>query len=215
MENIEISQKYLLLILNDKGRVAPIGSMRIRAFMVASGILELVLDDIVSLSDNQVTIKQELPSDKGYLRSIYNKIATEKSIHLKKLGRELISKRELFKELFNSVGDSLVELDIVTKTNGGILGQSNHYIGSEDSKKQIVEQIRAELLEEGPVTTDTVVLSSLLIGSRILKNYFSKFEDKDLNDKLTMLRKDTKNKEIFAMIDSISHTITTIIASVG
>ncbi|ADE72421.1 MULTISPECIES: GOLPH3/VPS74 family protein [Priestia] len=215
MKNIEVSQKYLLLVLNDKGGVAPIGSLRIRAFMVASGILELVLDDIVSLSDNQVTVKQELPSDKEYLRSIYNKISTEKSIHLKKLGRELISKRELFKELFNSVGDSLVELDVVTKTNGGILGQSSHYIGSENSKKQIVEQMRAELLEEGPVTTDTVVLSSLLIGSRTLKNYFSKFEDKDLNDKLTMLRKDTRNKEIFALIDSISHTITTIIASVG
>ena len=215
MSNMEISQKYLLLVLNDRGGVAPIGSLRIRAFMVASGILELVLDNIVSLSDNQVTVKQELPSDKEYLRSIYNKISTEKSIHLKKLGRELVSKRELFKELFNSVGDSLVELDVVTKTNGGLLGQSSHYIGGENSKKQVVEQIRAELLEEGPVTTDTVVLSSLLIGSRVLKNYFSKFEDKDLNDKLTMLRKDTKNKEIFAMIDSISHTITTIIASVG
>ncbi|MED3855568.1 GPP34 family phosphoprotein [Priestia megaterium] len=215
MSNMEISQKYLLLVLNDKGGVAPIGSLRIRAFMVASGILELVLDNIVSLSDNQVTVKQELPSDKEYLRSIYNKISEGKSIHLKKLGRELISKRELFKELFNSVGDSLVELDVVTKTNGGLLGQSSHYIGGENSKKQVVEQIRAELLEEGPVTTDTVVLSSLLIGSRVLKNYFSKFEDKDLNDKLTMLRKDTKNKEIFAMIDSISHTITTIIASVG
>lgn len=214
MKNIEISQKYLLLVLNDKGRVAPIGSIRIRAFMVASGILELVLDDIVSLSDNQVTVKQELPSDKEYLRPIYNRISRE-TLPLKKLGRELISKRELFKELFNLVGDSLVELDVVTKTNGGILGKSSHYIGSEDSKKQIVEQIRAELLEEGPVTTDTVVLTSLLIGSRILKNYFSKFEDKDLNDKLTMLRKDTTNKEIFAMIDSISHTITTIIASVG
>ncbi|MGQ9008802.1 GPP34 family phosphoprotein [Bacillus stercoris] len=214
MKNIEISQKYLLLVLNDKGRVAPIGSIRIRAFMVASGILELVLDDIVSLSDNQVTVKQELPSDKEYLRPIYNRISRE-TLLLKKLGRELISKRELFKELFNLVGDSLVELDVVTKTNGGILGKSSHYIGSEDSKKQIVEQIRAELLEEGPVTTDTVVLTSLLIGSRILKNYFSKFEDKDLNDKLTMLRKDTRNKEIFAMIDSISHTITTIIASVG
>ncbi|MGA4921045.1 GOLPH3/VPS74 family protein [Bacillus subtilis] len=214
MKNMEISQRYLLLVLNDKGRVAPIGSIRIRAFMVASGILELVLDDIVSLSDNQVTVKQELPIDKEYLRPIYNKISTE-TLPLKKLGRELISKRELFKELFNSVGDSLVELDAVTKTNGGILGKSSHYIGSEDSKKQIVEQIRAELLEEGPVTTDTVVLTSLLIGSRILKNYFSKFEDKDLNDKLTMLREDTTNKEIFAMIDSISHTITTIIASVG
>ncbi|MET3320502.1 UNVERIFIED_ORG: hypothetical protein ABIC97_003602 [Peribacillus simplex] len=46
-----------------------------------------------------------------------------------------------------------------------------------------------------------------------MKNYFSKFEEKDLNDKLSMLRNDTANKEIFAMIDALSHTITTIIAS--
>ncbi|MGE7186503.1 GPP34 family phosphoprotein [Peribacillus sp. NPDC006672] len=213
MKDMEISQKYLLLALNDKGSVAAIGSMRIRAFMVASGILELAAEDIVSLSENQVTVKQDLPSNKGYLGSIYNMISEDNSIPLKKLARGIVTKRNLFKELFNAVGDSLVELDLVSKTNTGLLGHSNHFIPSEGAKKLIVEQIRAELLEEGPVSTDTVVLSSLLIGSRILKNYFSKFEEKDLNDKLSMLRNDTANKEIFAMIDAISHTITTIIAS--
>jgi len=34
MKNIEISQKYLLLVLNDRGGVAPIGSLRIRAFII-------------------------------------------------------------------------------------------------------------------------------------------------------------------------------------
>ncbi|MFE3974424.1 MULTISPECIES: GPP34 family phosphoprotein [unclassified Peribacillus] len=213
MKDMEISQKYLLLALNDKGSVAAIGSMRVRAFMVASGILELTAEDIVSFSENQVTLKQDLPSNKGYLGSIYNMISEDNSISLKKLARGIVTKRNLFKELFNAVGDSLVELDLVSKTNAGLLGRSNHFIPSEGAKKLIVEQIRAELLEEGPVSTDTVVLSSLLIGSRMLKNYFSKFEEEDLNDKLSMLRNDTANKEIFAMIDALSHTINTIIAS--
>jgi hypothetical protein len=213
MKDMEISQKYLLLALNDKGSVATIGSMRVRAFMVASGILELTAEDIVSFSENQVMVKQDLPSNKEYLGSIYNMISEDNPISLKKLARGMVTKRNVFKELFNAVGDSLVELDLVSKTNAGLLGRSNHFIPSEGAKKLIVEQIRAELLEEGPVSTDTVVLSSLLIGSRMLKNYFSKFEEEDLNDKLSMLRNDTANKEIFAMIDAISHTITTIIAS--
>ncbi|MBO0962126.1 GPP34 family phosphoprotein [Neobacillus sp. MM2021_6] len=215
MENLSISQRYLLLSLNEKGGIAPIGSMRIRSYLIASGILELILEDVILLTDNQVTIKQELPSDKEYLRLVYHKIFDEKSNHLKKLSRDLVTNRKLFKELFHSIGDTLVELNIVTKTSGGIVGQATQFVGGEKSKKQIVEQIRAELLEEGPVSTDTIVLSGLLIGNHTINHYFSEFEEKELKDKISELRKDPANKEIFAMIDGISHTITTIIASVG
>ncbi|WHY74746.1 GPP34 family phosphoprotein [Fictibacillus enclensis] len=215
MENMGISQRYLLLSLNDKGGVAPVGSLRIRSFLIASGILELIMEDVILLLDNQVTVNQELPKDKEYLRIVYNRISQEKSVHLKKLARELATNRKLFKELFNSIGDTLVDLNVVTKTNGGILGHSTQLVGGEEDKKNMVEQLRAELLEEGPVTTDTVVLSSLLIGNHTLKHYFSEFEEQELKDKISSLRKDTTNKEIFAMVDGISRTITTIIASVG
>ena len=215
MENIGISQMYLLLSVNDKGGVAPIGSMRIRSYMIASGILELILEDVISLSDDEVAVKRELPSDKEYLRLVYNKISEEKSIHLKKLARALVTNRKLFKELFNSIGDTLVDLNIVTKTSGGVLGNISQFVGGEESKKRIVEQMRAELLEEGPVSKDTVVLSSLLIGNHTLKQYFSEFEEGELKAKISELREDPENKEIFAMIDRISKTITTIIASVG
>lgn len=215
MKDIQISQGFLLLTLNDKGGVATIGSMRTRAFLIASGILELALANVVFISDDKVTVKQKLPSEKSYLSSIYNEILSESSIDFKKLARKLVTDRTLFKELFHSIGDSLVDLDVVTKTSGGILSHSNHFVGGEASKKQIVEQIRAELLEKGAVTKDSIILTSLLIGSHTLKNYFSKFEKADLDHKLSELRDDELNKEVFAMVDSISHTITTIIASVG
>ena len=99
MENIGISQMYLLLSVNDKGGVAPIGSMRIRSYMIASGILELILEDVISLSDDEVAVKRELPSDKEYLRLVYNKISEEKSIHLKKLARALVYEPEAFQRI--------------------------------------------------------------------------------------------------------------------
>ena len=215
MDNIGISQRYLLLSVNDKGGIAPIGSLRIRSFLIASGLLELILDDIILLSDDQVIVKQELPNDKEYLRFVYNEISADQPIHLKKLSRALVTNRKLFKELFNSIGDTLVNLNIVTKTHGGVLSHSNQFVGGEESKKNIVEQIRAELLEAGPVSKEIVILSSLLIGNHTLKRYFSAFEENELKEKISELRKDPANKEMFAMIDGISKTITTIIASVG
>lgn len=215
MRDIQISESFLLLSLNEKGGVAPIGSMRIRAYLIASGILELALEDIILISDDQVTTKIELPADKQFLRPIYNEILTEGPLDFKKLARKLVTDRSLFNDLFDSIGDSLVDLNVVTKKSGGIFSHSNFFVGGETSKQQIVEQIRAELLEEGPVTKDTIVMASLLMGSHTLKNYFSKFEEVDLNDKLSELRNEKSNEDIFAMVDRISHTITTIIASVG
>ena len=120
---------YLLLSVNDKGGIAPIGSMRIRSYMIASGILELILEDVISLSEDEVAVKRELPSDKEYLRLVYNKISEENSIPLKKLARALVTNRKLFKELFNSIGDTLVDLNIVTKTSGGVLGNIQSICG--------------------------------------------------------------------------------------
>ncbi|SFC52912.1 Golgi phosphoprotein 3 (GPP34) [Bacillus sp. OV322] len=215
MKDIQISQSFLLLSLNDKGGVSPLGSLRIRAFLIASGILELALEEVILIEDDQVMVKQELPSNKKFLSPIYNEVLAERSLNFKKLARKLVTNRSLFKDMFNSIGDYLVDMDIVTKNSGGILGHSNRYAGGEETKKQIVEQIRAELLEVGTVTKDTIALASLLLGSHILKYYFSEFEEKDLNEKLSELHDEKLNKEIFALVDRISHTITTIIASVG
>ena len=215
MMDLKISQAFMLLALNDKGGVASVGSMRIRAYVIASAVLELALDNVISISDEQVTVNQALPAKQASLRAVYEAVKAADSLNFKQLAKKLVTDRGLFKETFEAVGDTLVDLNVVTKDNGGVLGNAVRFVGGDQAKQQIVEQIRAELLEEGTVTAETIAMTSLLAGSRTLKNYFSKFEENDLNTKLEEIRQDDANKDIFALVDRISRTITTIIASVG
>lgn len=82
----------------------------------------------------------------------------------------------------------------------------------------VIEKIRAELLEDGDVSEDVIALTVLLDKSGQLKEYFSKYEQKELKEKLEVIRKSeagTTVKELLWYIDSLdaSIMISTMISS--
>ena len=82
----------------------------------------------------------------------------------------------------------------------------------------VIEKIRAELLEDGDVSEDVIALTVLLDKSGQLKEYFSKYEQKELKEKLEVIRKSkagTTAKELLWYIDSLdaSIMISTMISS--
>ncbi|MPQ33927.1 hypothetical protein E4V42_21235 [Clostridium estertheticum] len=70
--------------------------------------------------------------------------------------------------------------------------------------ENIVQKIRAELLEDGNIYEGTVFLSFLLKKVNLLKKYFSKYESEDLNKTINRL----KNEECYKVYSIISKSIT-------
>ena len=85
------------------------------------------------------------------------------------------------RELFSSVGESLVQTGCAQR-EAGLFGGCR-YIPSREAVERVVEKLRAELLEDGPITEEAALLAVLLDKGHLLKIYFSKYEQAQIEQK--------------------------------
>ena len=107
---------------------------------------------------------------------------------------------------------------MVEPVKAGLFGNKEGYAPKKEVITGIIEKIRAELLEDGELSEDILALTILLDKSGQLKEYFSKFEQKELKGKLNAIRKSktgTTVKDLLWYIDSLdaSIMISTMISS--
>ena len=112
------------------------------------------------------------------------------------------------KGFMGAVGDSLADIGFVsiTETNG-IIGKKKSYIPSREAVHYVIDMIRAELLEDGEITEDIACLVVLLERSRIIKTYFSAFEQKEIRQKLKEIMNSEAGQLVKYMIDYLDNTI--------
>ena len=77
----------------------------------------------------------------------------------------------------------------------------------------MVEELRAELLEEGPVTEDAAALAVLLDKGKSLKPYFSQFEQKEMRQKLKSLVDSPEGRLVKAMVEHVETLMAALAAS--
>ena len=101
----------------------------------------------------------------------------------------------------------------------GLFGNKEGYAPKKEVITGIIEKIRAETRDlVGELSEDILALTILLDKSGQLKEYFSKFEQKELKGKLNAIRKSktgTTVKDLLWYIDSLdaSIMISTMISS--
>lgn len=106
--------------------------------------------------------------------------------------------------------DQLKSADAVEPVKTGLLGNKEAFAPKKEAVTGVIEKIRAELLEDGDVSEDVIALTVLLDKSGQLKEYFSKYEQKELKEKLEVIRKSeagTTVKELLWYIDSLDASI--------
>ena len=75
-------------------------------------------------------------------------------------------------------------MGLVSITESGINSKRKNYIPTKQAVHYVVDLIRSELLEDGEITEDIACLVALLERSKIMKEYFSSFEQKEIMKKL-------------------------------
>ena len=73
--------------------------------------------------------------------------------------------------------------------------------------QQLMDLVRAELLEEGEVTEDVAALVILLEQGKCLKPYFSAFEQKEMRDKLQAISQTPAGKAVRDMVEYVENLI--------
>lgn len=186
MKDLSIVQKYMVCTVNEKGGF-PFASVEERTLgLVAAGLLELEMEGSISIDGRKVSVSGRLPEHRPYLEPLYAFIQEKQKVKIDVVvdayNFSWTDKR--LKALWNAVGSSLVKLEAATPCKAGLLGKQTGYLPAPEEVRSVVEQMRAELLEDGPVCDDTAALVVLLEQVKCLKVYFSDFEQKAIREKI-------------------------------
>lgn len=214
MNELSLTQKYLLCVLNGKGRIPTFGIEK-NMCIAASSVVELLMDGIVELEDNKLTVKRNLPDEKRYLRSVFDFIEKRQPVKFERVVEDysITFTDKNSNELIGDVGESLVEAGYAQKDKGGLFGRKDLYVPDERAVDRVIQNIRAEILEEGEISEDIVALSVLLQKSGDLSKYFSAYEKKSLKKRLKEIKEHPVNKEVARVIDYVDTMLMMVIVA--
>ena len=208
MKDLSITQEYLICAVNSKGKISGFGSEKLIC-LIASGLLELQLEGCIKIDKKKVTVTNNLPEERLYLKPLYDFVNQQKPVKLEKvLEAYNYSFKDRGYELVNSIGASLKDLDLVEVTCAGIFGNKNACIPNSNAVHYVVDMIRAEFLEDVEVTEDIASLIILLDKSKLLKIYFSEYEQKEIKKKLKEITNSDTGKSIKDIVNTVEYMIT-------
>ena len=96
---------------------------------------------------------------------------------------------------------------------GGLLGGKTVYVPEPAALDAAVQEIRAELLEDGAPTEDIAALTLLLDRSGDLAKFFSAYEKKDLKKRLKALENDPQYALIKRVADYVEALLVMIVVA--
>ena len=217
MKDLTITQEYMICALNEKGKMSEMLGVEKIVCFVASGLLEMKLEGCIAMEKKKVCVISDLPEKLAHLKPLYDYINRYESVKIEKIIEEytytFTDKR--FYELVDSVGKSLAEINMAEEIEKGILGKRKYYIPTKDAVHYVIDMIRSELLEEGEITEDIVLLTILLAKGIIIKKYFSEYEQKEMKLRLKEILNSADGHMVQEMIDHIENMIYTMTVLMG
>ena len=213
MGTLSFTQEFFACAVNEKGKAPFAKQTEVVVGLVMGGILELTSGGYVQADEKEkYSPIKPLDSERTYLQPLYDVIAT-KPMKATKIAEKYMVSNKLFTQFFNAVGESLANAACAEKTvNQSILGQKIVFIPKSDCTDAIIEKIRAELLESGTVSDDTIILCALLDKSGLIKDYFSKVESDKLKIRLKEIRSSDAHNAICKVLDDFEALYTEMIA---
>lgn len=210
MKDLSITQEYLICALNEKG-VLPSSNQKAAACLIVSGILDMQFHKCVSLEDKKLSVCAELPENLAYLKPLYDVINQGKPVKIEKVVEAFTvtftDKKKI--EFIDALMRGLKEADVVEPAKAGLFKNKDAFVPKKEVVTGIIEKIRAELLEDGEISKEAAALTALMDTSGYLNEYFSKFERKELKEKL----KEIKNSEAGTLAKEMVQYIDKLMAS--
>ncbi|SFJ59360.1 GOLPH3/VPS74 family protein [Thermoflavimicrobium dichotomicum] len=189
-------------------------------YSVGAVFIELLLREVINIGqDGKVHLVQADPTGISYLDQVIEVLSdSSKDRSLKKwILSFYYSKRNVRKKVHQSILESLCEQDVVTQEKDTFLFiiPKHKYVAAKQEQDRIIQRIRAELLEEGPVDEQTVALSFLLKETKMLKEYFSNYEHEQLIKRLEELKVKHESLQWVKWIEKAIDEINLAIAAAG
>lgn len=208
---LRVTEELMVFILNKREKPLKGSSDYTQTVSVISAIIyELLHDEYVIMDEKQkisINHEKEKPTI-NYCSEVYNYILNDnKERKIDNLISKLIDKTEIYKMIQNN----LLAMGCITETEEKILLFTQARITvNEAVLDNLVQKIRTEFLDEGELSDDIVFLTFILNQNNILKNFFSKYENTQLKNRLKEIKNEPIGKIAKNMIDSMTTMIIVI-----
>lgn len=208
MDRRTITQEYLILATNEKGRMSLINGTEAKAGIAAAGVMDLILASVIKIENKRVEVVGDLPEELAFLHSLYG--------YLQEKGRSVTKVIEDFsmsltdarlKPLIADIEKSLIETGAVREEKGGLLGNKNIFIPSEEWKETLIGSLKSEVMQKETFSLHDIVLVSLLWETKNLKQYFSKHETGIIKEKLKATRENPDSRIVKEMIGYVGEVM--------
>ena len=214
MNDLSLAQQYLLCVLKKNGKFPGIGIEKPLCF-TASCVLELLMGDVLAFDGKKLRVQAPLPEEKAYLRPVYDMVHRKQPVKFETVVEafSVTFTGKAINALIESVGESLFAAGCVQKETGGLFGGKKRYLPSASMVDAIVQNIRAEILEDGALSEDIVALAALLHKSGELKKYFSAYEKKALKARLKEIKENPQVKAFQKVLEDIDNLFVLLIVA--
>ncbi len=210
MHDLTISQGYLLCSLGDKGTISSLRA-EVQVGLVASGVMDLLLEGCGTLQQKKFDVAGPLPGRLEPLSSLYE-FLQEKPRILEDIASEYnfsFTDRR-YNQLLQDLGRSLVTMGLAEERQGGLWGNKTCYLPDPQGRDQVIQSLRAELLEAGELSDEAAALAVLLAKTGQLGQYFSKYERGAIKARIKELKHTSNNKIVQEMVDYITALVVVI-----
>ena len=216
MDDLTITESYMLLVLNKKGRFSMF-KIEENICLFISGILELLLRNYIIIKDDHIILKKELTEQYEYLEPLVRIIKNSKDeMTIKKLSQNYMAslKKKKLTEYFDAVGSSLIKKDYAKKIRtSSVFGAKIGYLPYEKPIKELTAKITKEVLIKDKLDNDYAIILGLINACDHLYDHFSKIETDKLSILFKEVEKNAKYIRFKELLDYIDDTIDSIISS--
>lgn len=201
MNRKSITQEYFILAVNEKGYMPGMRTDESNAGLVAAGVMDFLLNEVITMEKRKITVVKELPEELGHLTSLYIYLTEKQRTIDKMMDDYMFSTGKRIKQLTDEIGESLVQDHAAVKEAGGLFGNKMIYIPEKNVKDRLIETIRSAVTREGEITPHDMALLCILKESKNLNQYFLGQERDDLKAKLKEIKENPQNKQLADMVN--------------
>lgn len=214
MDRMAITQEYLMLASNEKGKMSLMNGTEAKAGIVVAGMMDLVLDKAIKIEQKKAEVTGELPEELFFLSSLYGYLQEKKRSVTKVVEDYCLSMTDSrLNQLIADTGESLVKSGAATEEKGGLLGNKSLFIPSEVCKEELIDSLKTEVMQKDTLTLHDTVLVTLLQETKCLKQYFSKHETGVLKERLKAMKDDPDSKAVKEMTGYMDEVMAAMIAA--
>ncbi len=208
MDRISLIQEYYLLAVDERGNLPPLRRNESNAGLMAAGVMDLLLGEVITLEKKKISIRKELPEELEYLRPLYTYLEEKPRATNRLMSDYLISTGTRMRELIDKMGKALTAQGVASEEKAGFFGKKTTYTPDKKYKDDLIGAIKEAVTQTREMSAHDTALVFLLQETKNLYQYFSKYEGEEVKATLKAMKKeiqkDPQKKQMASMLNYIN-----------